>query len=90
MLHHDPRIMFLVWKMSFYAIIWSIWLLRNDMVFNGKVFDFVQIIDTFKFRLASWFKAKWFDSHYTILDIVRLPKDIQVQKVSKTIKRTIV
>ena len=103
MLHHDPMIMFLawqqalpnksskkLWKMSFYAIIWFIWILRNDMVFNGKVFDFEQIIDTSKFRLASWFKAKWSDSHYTILDIVRFPKDIQVLKISKATKRAIV
>ena len=50
--HTDPMAMFLAWQqawldtngkevwiMSFFAIIWSIWLCRNDMVFNGKVFD---------------------------------------------------
>ena len=76
--------------MSFYAIIWFIQLLHNDMIFNRKVFDFELIIDTFKFRLASWFKAKWPDSHYTISDIVRFSKDIQVSKVSKVNKRSIV
>ena len=76
--------------MSFYAIIWSIWLLRNDMVFNGKVFDLEQIIDSLKFRLASWFKAKWPVSPHSILDIVRFPKDIMVTKEGKTNKRPIV
>ena len=60
------------------------------MIFNGKVFNFEQIIDTFKFHLALWFKAKWSDSHYMILDIIRFSKDIHVQKVSKATKRTIV
>ena len=38
-----------VWKMVFFAIIWSIWLLRNDLVFNGKAFNFQQTIDIVKF-----------------------------------------
>ena len=75
--------------MSFYAIIWSIWLLRNDMVFKGKVFDFEQFINTLKFRIASWFKAKWPISLHIISDIVRFSKDIQVSKVTKASKMTI-
>ena len=67
-----------VWNMSFFAIIWSIWLSRNDMVFNGIDFDFLQITDTIKFRLAIWLKAKWPDCPNTISDIVSLPCAIQV------------
>ena len=91
--HNDPMFMFLVWQqalpdksgkklwlMSFFAIIWSIWLMRNDMVFNGKAFDLEQIIDIFKFRLASWFKVKWPKTPHSILDIVKFSKDIQVPK----------
>ena len=101
--HHDPSTMFMAWQhalpdkyskelwiMSFYAITWSIWLLRNDMAFNGKVFDLEQFIDTFKIRLASWFKAKWPKSLHTISEIVNFSKDVQAPKVSKTSKRTLV
>ena len=100
--HHESKIMFLawqqalpeksskeLWKILFYVIVWSIWKLRNDMVFNGKVFDFVQIFDIIKFRLASWFKTKWSDCPNSTLDIVKFPKDIQVQKVSKVAKKAI-
>ena len=103
MVHNDPMLMFLAWQqalpdfsskelwvMSFYAIIWSIWLMRNDMVINGKVWDLEQIIDTFRFRLASWFKAKWPESSHSISDIMRFPKNIQIPKVRKASKRTIV
>ena len=79
-----------MWLTSFYAIAWTIWLHRNGMVFNGKVFDFQQTIDSSKFRAASWFKARWPDTPHSILDIVRFPNDIQVQKVSKATKRSIV
>ena len=41
-----------VWLMSFFVISWSIWLTRNDMISNGKVFDFRQIIDTIRLRTA--------------------------------------
>ncbi|XWS09195.1 hypothetical protein CRYUN_Cryun40dG0065000 [Craigia yunnanensis] len=76
--------------MAFYVIFWSIWLLRNDMVFNGKVFDFEYIIDTIKFCLTSWFKAKWPDCPNTVLDVVKFHMDIQVQMVCKAIKKTII
>ena len=79
-----------VWNMSFFAIIWSIWLLRNDMVFNGKDFDFMKIIDTIKFRLAIWLKAKWPDCPNTILDVVRLSNAIQVPIKVNNVKKAII
>ena len=75
--------------MLFYVIVWSIWKLCNDMIFNGKVFDYIQISNTIRFRLATWFKAKWPDCPNSTLDIVKFPKEIQVQKVSKATKKAI-
>ena len=75
--------------MSFYAISRSIWLLRNDMVFNGNVFNFEKIIDIIKYRLASWFKVRWPDYPYMISDIVRFPKDIPIPNEIKVSKRNI-
>ena len=62
--------------------------MRNDMVFNGKVFDLEQIIDIFKFRLASWFKAKWPETSLTNSDMARFPKDTKVPKVCKAKRRS--
>ena len=42
-----------LWKMAFFAIIWSIWLTRNDMVFNGKVLDLRQILNIINLRIAN-------------------------------------
>ena len=75
-----------VWFMSFFVISWSIWLMRNDMIFNGKVFDSRQIIDTIRLRIAWWFKAKWPDSVYSILDIVRFPNITQSPLKSRAVK----
>ncbi|KAK9018322.1 hypothetical protein V6N11_001298 [Hibiscus sabdariffa] len=48
-----------IWYIIPFAILWSIWILRNEIVFkNGKV-DEIQLSFLAKFRLASWFKAKF-------------------------------
>ena len=62
--------------MAFFAIIWSLWLWCNDMIFNDTIFDFKQIIDTIKFRIASWFKAKWPECPNIFLDVVNCPSAI--------------
>lgn len=48
-----------VWIMSFGAVAWSIWLSRNERVFNNKEVDAGNVIDTIKLRLFSWYKGKW-------------------------------
>ena len=75
-----------VWNMIFFVIIWSIWLMRNDMIFNGKASDFRQIIDTIRLRTAWWFKAKWPDNVNSILDIIRFPNNIQSPIKPKVVK----
>ena len=76
-----------LWKMAFFAIIWSIWLMRNEMVFNGKVFDLRQILDIINLKIANWFKAKWPKCTNSILDIVRFPNIIKRPPVIKAVKR---
>ncbi|XWS61072.1 hypothetical protein CRYUN_Cryun07bG0094300 [Craigia yunnanensis] len=75
--------------MAFFTITWFIWLKRNDIIFNGKVLDFKQFTDTFKFYLALWFKAKWSDCPNSILDVVRCPNVIKVLKSTKATKKVI-
>ena len=62
--------------------------MRNGIVFNGSVFDFEKIIDITKYRLASWFKARWPDSPHSISNIVRFPKDILNPKENIVVKRS--
>ncbi|XWS10418.1 hypothetical protein CRYUN_Cryun39dG0075500 [Craigia yunnanensis] len=51
-IHNNPKVVLLAWqcafpsngcskawKMAFFAIVWSIRLIRNDMVYNNKDFD---------------------------------------------------
>ncbi|XWS42557.1 hypothetical protein CRYUN_Cryun16bG0024600 [Craigia yunnanensis] len=75
--------------MVFFATIWSIWLMRNDIIFNGKVSNFRQIIDIIKFRTASWFKAKWPNSVNSFLDVFRCPNNISILQKLKVNKKAI-
>ncbi|XVE88638.1 hypothetical protein DITRI_Ditri19aG0085600 [Diplodiscus trichospermus] len=48
-----------LWKMVFFAIVWTIWLTKNDVVFNDKGVSVEQVIDSSKLKLVHWVKAKW-------------------------------
>lgn len=37
---------------------WSIWLSRNEIVFDDKVLDTAALEDIIKVRIASWVKAR--------------------------------
>ncbi|XVF84392.1 hypothetical protein PTKIN_Ptkin17bG0033200 [Pterospermum kingtungense] len=59
--------------MTFGAISWLIWLLRNDIASRGKRCDLQMVFDLIKIRLANWIKAKWSELNLGILDIFRQP-----------------
>ena len=63
------------------------WLMRNDMVFNGKVFDLRQILDIIKLRIVNWFKAKWSECGDSVLDLVRFSNIIKRLLVVKAVKK---
>ncbi|EOY00472.1 Uncharacterized protein TCM_010352 [Theobroma cacao] len=43
----------------FFSIVWSIWLARNDVLCNGKLWDCEKTYDMVKLRVAWWANAKW-------------------------------
>ncbi|KAL4385238.1 hypothetical protein GQ457_15G008200 [Hibiscus cannabinus] len=58
-----------MWRLLPFAIVWSIWLHRNEIVFQGKVVDVGQLLYNVKLRAAWWFKAKEPDS-IMFLDLI--------------------
>ncbi|XVE65734.1 hypothetical protein DITRI_Ditri08aG0023100 [Diplodiscus trichospermus] len=44
--------------MAFCAIIWSLWLMRNEIIFQGKSLDVNRVIDLSKLRWAKWGKTR--------------------------------
>ncbi|XWS71347.1 hypothetical protein CRYUN_Cryun03dG0130500 [Craigia yunnanensis] len=76
--------------MTFFAIICSIWLMQNEMVFNGKVFDSRLFCDIILLCVANWLKAKWPDSAESTLDIVRFPNFAKQPVKLKVVKKGLV
>ena len=60
-------------------MVWSVWLFRNDSIFNRKMVDILQLIDCIKVRIAMWAKAKWPDKVGSINDAVRFPSLVMVE-----------
>ncbi|XVF61990.1 hypothetical protein PTKIN_Ptkin08bG0180300 [Pterospermum kingtungense] len=48
-----------MWLMSFDAILWTLWISRNEVVFRGKVLEAEKVVDMLKFRISAWAMAKW-------------------------------
>lgn len=70
-----------IWKMAFYTLVWSLWLFRNEIVFNGKHWDQDQLFELIKLQVASWAKAKWPFLQNSELDIYRTPKaEVHIKK----------
>ncbi|EOX93245.1 Uncharacterized protein TCM_002090 [Theobroma cacao] len=58
--------------MAWYAINWVIWTTRNDVIFNGKIWDMEQIFEPTKFRVVWLVNAKWPNHNCSIGDLARL------------------
>ncbi|EOY07078.1 Uncharacterized protein TCM_021598 [Theobroma cacao] len=59
--------------MVFYAISWSVWLQRNEVVFRGVNWDANQVWENSKLRVAVWAKAKWPHKNGSTIDTYRNP-----------------
>ncbi|XVF39216.1 hypothetical protein PTKIN_Ptkin01aG0017700 [Pterospermum kingtungense] len=69
-----------LWRMSFGAVIWSIWLIRNECIFQNKVLVMDHLLDIIKARLAFWAKALWPNDPICMVEIFTCPISITMPK----------
>ncbi|XP_058192206.1 uncharacterized protein LOC131309615 [Rhododendron vialii] len=55
-----------LWETSFFATLWSLWLVRNEHVFNNTMVTAEVVVDKVKTRVAMWVKAKFDIKMYTM------------------------
>lgn len=76
-----------IWKMGFFAMVWSIWKSRNEIVFQGKKWNKDQVLELARIRVAYWANAKWPKDYPYVLDVYRQPpaksKDTKKNKERK-------
>nr|XP_034889198.1 uncharacterized protein LOC118029425 [Populus alba] len=59
------------WLMVFFSVAWSLWLLRNDLIFQQKSPDYDSIFFLIITRLCLWLKAIHSDFPYSPTDLIR-------------------
>lgn len=66
-----------IWKAIPMAVMWSLWKTRNDVVFNGKMFQLNELCELIKVRIALWVKSQSKEPPYSVQDII----SISVQQI---------
>jgi len=59
------------WLMLFFSVAWSLWLLRNDLIFQQKTPEYDSIFFLIITRLYLWLKAIHSDFPYSPTDLIR-------------------
>ncbi|XP_021290619.1 uncharacterized protein LOC110421355 [Herrania umbratica] len=72
-----------VWRMSFLTIVWSLWPFRNEIVFEGKPWDVLELEELIKIMMGWWVKSRWPNDNLSIMEIVRslLPACAHIKRV---------
>jgi len=60
-----------VWSSSFFAVAWSIWLMRNEIIFHQKEFNSMTLCQNIRWRVAFWTKAWGSNIPYTEDELAR-------------------
>ncbi|EOY27006.1 Uncharacterized protein TCM_028962 [Theobroma cacao] len=80
---------FKIWCMAFYAILWSVWLYRNDMVFRRATWNADQVFELVKLKVATWAQAKWPFEYGVVLDTFRYPAEgtmVKKRKITRIVE----
>ncbi|KAK9021600.1 hypothetical protein V6N11_011581 [Hibiscus sabdariffa] len=62
-----------LWLLTAFAIVWTLWLHQNDIIFQGKSCDLVQLVFNAKLRATWWWKARNIDSSILLDSIIADP-----------------
>ncbi|XP_057418386.1 uncharacterized protein LOC130712574 [Lotus japonicus] len=79
----------ILWDMTPFALCWSVWVERNDMGFNDRIFNAEAVWDMHLARITGWVRAWWNHCPYSANQIVlgiqhiSLPKKKKVRTVQQ-------
>ncbi|CAL5388149.1 unnamed protein product [Camellia sinensis] len=59
-----------IWEALPLAILWTIWIARNDKVFNSKEPNWVDLVETIKIKVAFWVKQSFSLPEFSIHDFL--------------------
>ncbi|KAL7171287.1 hypothetical protein ACSBR2_036019 [Camellia fascicularis] len=59
-----------IWRGIPLVVLWSLWKLRNDVVFNAAFPDVAAICEVIKVRVALWMRPYYLDHRFAVQDFV--------------------
>ncbi|GMJ02687.1 hypothetical protein like AT4G29090 [Hibiscus trionum] len=62
-----------IWEMVLRAFIWTMWVTRNDIVFNEKSWSVEEIFESALLRTGHWCKIQWPECCSNVCDFMRNP-----------------
>ncbi|KAK8560028.1 hypothetical protein V6N12_012835 [Hibiscus sabdariffa] len=75
-----------IWQLLPFAVLWSVWLFMNDIIFAGSHLDFAQLFFFLvRLRPVTWFKAKNLGSVPSVDSLVLDPSFLEKSRPSKAI-----
>lgn len=66
-----------IWESIFFAVIWSIWKARNNLIFSNTQVEKLNLLDVIQRRVAFWVKAKCDLKEYSVMDFQRCIEGIR-------------
>ncbi|KAL7212077.1 hypothetical protein ACSBR2_014861 [Camellia fascicularis] len=68
--HNPKHLGKIIWEAIPLAVLWSLWLARNQKVFNHKDPIWKELVELVKIRVAIWSKQSVKSSYYSINDFI--------------------
>ena len=72
-----------IWDLIPFALCWSIWMERNDVIFNLSNYEEDRIWDMHRQRLSWWIKARWKSCPYPVSMFIAKLEEISLPVKSK-------
>lgn len=76
----------ILWEIIPYALCWSIWRARNDIVFNQKEFSSEGVWDIHLMHIMWWVKARWKDFPFSLYDFTQHFEKVRLQIMAPKVR----
>lgn len=79
----------ILWDLIPSAVVWSIWMARNNQVFGQKEFNFDSIWDLHLMRMMWWTKASWEECPYSAHDFTQHFEKLKYKSLVRPVRNQV-
>ncbi|PSS35998.1 3-methyl-2-oxobutanoate hydroxymethyltransferase [Actinidia chinensis var. chinensis] len=71
------------WEVLFYAVFWTLWKVRNEVIFKGGNLDLHAVVELLKWRCVFWVEYYFKLEVFSVEDVIRCWKSVSSMQVRK-------